>query len=243
MIATTLYMFNDIKVFLYIWVTVLVMFTCSGILLFQGIDELQHIKEGFLFWISAGLGDWDLSIFDHYRDNFDPPREFHRYVGIYTLLTFVFINVVVLINVVIAMMTDTYRVMTDLRKGVYNYNIIRAAPAYKLDKYYGGLILTTNPFCILSFMLLPFYWFIKNKETLHSLNSRFYLVNYTLVAMPLGVIFFVVNLAMMPFAYLKTCVHKVNLARMGVIGVGSCFGYITTGLFMLLFAQFTDLWA
>ena len=99
-------------------------------------------------------------MFDVYLDLGMPVK--HK-MGIYFTLIYVFINLLVLLNVVIAMMADTYALMTSVRKGLYNYNIIKTAPAYKLDKYYGGLVLLSAPFSIISFFLIPFYCCIKDK--------------------------------------------------------------------------------
>ena len=54
-----------------------------------------------------------------------PERPVTRKVGIYFVLIFVLMNLLVFINVVIAMMADTYVLMTSVKKGVYNYNIIK----------------------------------------------------------------------------------------------------------------------
>ena len=50
------------------------------------------------------------------------------------MLFFVFLNVLVLLNFVIAMMADTYTIMTSVRSGLYNYSIIESAPSIKPEK-------------------------------------------------------------------------------------------------------------
>lgn len=125
-ISTIIYMFNDIKIFVIIWFIVIFMFTLSGIILFQEIPELNNFSSSFPIWIQAAMGDYDISIFDVFLET----NPFMYWLGVYNTLTFVFINILVLINVVIAMMTDTYSLMTSVRKGLYNYNIIKATPSY-----------------------------------------------------------------------------------------------------------------
>ena len=66
------------------------------------------------------MGNWDIELFDFYLDSL-PERPMLRQVGIWMVLVFVFINVLILLNVVIAMMADTYALMSSMRKGVYNY--------------------------------------------------------------------------------------------------------------------------
>ena len=50
------------------------------------------------------------------------------------MLSFVFLNLVMLINVVIAMMADTYSYMTSLKLGIYSHSVIKTAPAYSQNK-------------------------------------------------------------------------------------------------------------
>lgn len=98
-------------------------------------------------------------------------REILREVGIFLVLFYVFLNMLILLNIVIAMMADTYVMMTSVRKGIYNYNIIKVAPTYKLDKYYGGLSMLTPPFCLIgTFCLLPYYLSVHDKKRLERFN-------------------------------------------------------------------------
>ena len=164
-----------------------------------------------------------------------------RLIGIYTVLLFVFINVVVLLNVVIAMMADTYAMMTSVRRGIYNYNIIKFAPSYLPDKHYGGLIVYGAPVNMIVFLLLPVFLCLKDKRKLERFNNFLYLVYYALLSVPLGTIFVAANLILSPFAYLKTCANKLKLVRLRAIPLTHFFVYVLLGLFILTLAQLTDL--
>ena len=133
------------------------------------------------------------------------------------MLIYVFLNVLVLFNVVIAMMADTYALMTSQRRGLYNYNIIKSVSIYKLDKRYGALILLIMPLNVIAFLLLPFYILIKDKKRLVAFNRRVYSILYACFAIVLTAIYLALNLTIMPFAYLKTCAHKINLLRKKLI--------------------------
>ena len=229
--------------FFVIWTIVLVAFTCSGALWFPDVDRIKTIDEGLIYWLESSLGNWDIGIFDSYLEDNGNDQKTMRFMGIAFVMAFVLINLLILINVVIAMMADTYALMTSVRKGVYNYNIVKTAAAYKLDKYYGGLILLMPPFCIVTFLLLPFYLLIKDKNKLKAFNSGVYMFTYLLLLIPLCAFHAVINLIMMPFAYLKSVWLKINLVKMEVIEFQALLIYILCGLPILLIAQFTDLWA
>ena len=164
-ISTIIFMFNDIAVFIVIWIIVLVMFGTIGALTFNETPELVAIEESMEFFVTASLGSWSTSIFDHYAEG-TPPRKFMRDVGVYFVLTFNFINVLILLNVVIALMADTYSLMSGVRKGLYNYSIVKTVPAYKLDSYYGGLALLMPPFCLFTFFCMPYYLCVKDRKRL-----------------------------------------------------------------------------
>ena len=149
-------------------------------------------------------------------------------------LFFVILNVLILLNVVIAMMADTYAVMTSVRRGLYNYNILQVTAGYKPDAYYGGLMVLPPPMCVLSFLLLPFYIFIRDRATLRSFNLGVYKGFYGIGLVVYGAIFLAINLILTPFAYLKTCAHKIRLAVKGVISPIDGLVYIVVGLLSLL---------
>ena len=54
-------------------------------------------------------------------------------------------------------------------------------------------------------------------------------------------VFIVLNVAMLPFAYLKTILVKITLSYRGVIRVSEVFIYLLIGLPMLLVLQVMDL--
>ena len=166
-----------------------------------------------------------------------------RDFGVYFVLMFNFINVLILLNVVIALMADTYSLMSGVRKGLYNYSIVKNVPAYKLDNYYGGMVFLMYPFNMITFLLTPYWLCVSDRKRLKAFNDNVYGVAYFFVTILISAVFIALNLVMLPFAYLKTCVHKVNLLRQNRIECSSCFGYILLGLPLLLLSQITDLWA
>ena len=198
---------------------------------------METLPKSLLFFIDAAFGSYNLSVFDI----FEPDRMFLKWFGIIFILIFVFLNLLILLNILIAMMADTYSLMTSVRKGLYNGNIIRAVPAYKTNKVYGGLLILIPPFSVLSFLLLPIYLLVKDAEKLKFLTNTVFMSLYTVVAFFLSIYYIICNTIMMPLAYLKTIAHKLNLLRMKKINCLDCLLYVLVGLPLLLLAQITDL--
>ena len=156
--------------FLSIWFIILFSFTMVGVQTFQEVAELSSFETGFIYFIQASFGEYDLTIFDVFVQT-QPERKLLRQFGIGFVLSFVFINMLLLLNIVIAMMADTYAMMTSVRRGIYNYSVVRVSPAYRLDKNYGGLTLLFPPFCLIStFCLLPYYMCVKDTKRLRWFN-------------------------------------------------------------------------
>ena len=93
---------------------------------------------------------------------YDDLGEDKKYVGICFHMILITSNAILLINLVIALMSDTYTKLTDVKLGLYSQGIIEAIPCYKNNKYYGGLIVMIPPLNVLSFLLLPCYLGIRN---------------------------------------------------------------------------------
>ena len=122
---------------------------------------------------------------------------------------YVFINLVILLNVVIAMMADTYGYMTSIRLGIYSHSVIKTWPAYNQDKHFGALAIMPAPFCALSFLTIPYYLCVKDKAQLEKFTTYFNMTYYFFVSIIISAVFLAINLVFLPFAYLKTCWLKI----------------------------------
>lgn len=65
---------------------------------------------------------------------------------------------------------------------------------------------------------------------------------YFPVSILTSMIFLTINLLLVPFAYVKTCCHKIKLAHANLIPVIDVFSYMFLGLFMGIIVQIPDLW-
>jgi hypothetical protein len=236
-ILTTIYMFRDVATFIVVWYLVLMMFSMIALFVFSEVKVMATLPDSMLYFINASFGGYDLSVFNIYA----PDRPFIRGFGIGFILVFVFLNMLILLNVLIAMMADTYSLMTSLRKGLYNNGIIRQVVAYKPRKDYGGLLINVPPFSVIAFILLPVYIFVKDRAVLEKLTYGFSFAFYSFVLLILSIYYIIANLVMTPFAYLFTTAHKMSLLCKGRIHACTFLLQLLAGLPMLIVAQFTDL--
>jgi len=67
-----------------------------------------------------------------------------------------------LLNLLIAIMSETYIRLSKLKSGLLHMKIINVMPVYKYEKTYSCLISAPAPLNVLSFLVLPYFMFNKN---------------------------------------------------------------------------------
>lgn len=77
-----------------------------------------------------------------------------------------FTNMVLIINLLIAIMSDTYANLAQVKVGLYWSSVIKEMPKYEYDKHYGVLVMFPFCFSFIGLFLLPFLLCVKSKETI-----------------------------------------------------------------------------
>lgn len=146
-----------------------------------------------------------------------------------------------LLNLVIAIMSDTYSRFANVKLGLYSQGIIESMPSYKNDKRYGGLICMIPPFNLIAYILLPIYH-CKAKKNLISFNSKVCKSIYFPFCCFFTLVFLLVALILTPLAWLKIIFHKFLLAKRTGQKVYILYGvlYIFFGLPVLLLTAIVD---
>ena len=85
-------------------------------------------------------------------------------------LIIIILNMVLLLNLVISILSETYTRLSNEKLGLYYDGIIEVIPAYKYKKLYGAMIAACPPFNLLILPFLPFFWCTRKKERLRKLN-------------------------------------------------------------------------
>ena len=136
-----------------------------------------------------------------------------KYYGIALHVLVLFFYMILMINLLIAIMSDEYNVLSSVKTGLYWRNVILDMPKFSYNKYYGSLTMLPFAFSWISILVLPFLYVIKNRGTLFAINRVVFVINYFPIFLLTLVIFMAMNLILLPFAYLKTILHKITLLR------------------------------
>ena len=99
-------MIVDIMQFCSIYILQLVAFSIFAAMAFIDVKEFGGIYETILLLFFATLGEFSFEIYDVYDD-----RIMMKYIAHLFMITFLFVNMILLLNMVIAMMSDTYIMM------------------------------------------------------------------------------------------------------------------------------------
>jgi hypothetical protein len=94
-------MLRELFIFLVLWVIQLFIFACIGILVFGSLPQYKSFPKVLILLFQSSLGIWDLTIYDDFF--------LGKYVGQVFHLIVILINMVLLINLVIAILSETYQ--------------------------------------------------------------------------------------------------------------------------------------
>lgn len=120
-------------------------------------------------------------------------------------------NMILFLNLVIAILTETYSRFSRFQLGLYYDGVVDAISSLKYDKRYGSLITAVPPFNFLTCFLVPLFALIKNPRRIKELNNVATMATYIPIAFILIIIFAVLNICLIPFAYVFALVHKMKL--------------------------------
>lgn len=121
------------------------------------------------------------------------------------------LNVLLLTNYVVAIMTDRYAAMQQSRLGLLHDGQVSSMNEYKYDSRYGFLVSNLVPLNFLSLLVSPLLLVIKNDETLRQMNTFMSIIGYLPIALVTTAVFMLASTVMVPFAYLAAAGKKVQL--------------------------------
>jgi hypothetical protein len=196
-------MIEDLSVFLILWVLLLLVFTSSGFILFNELAAYNSIWDVFVVHFEASLGNWALKIYKDLSLTEECGEIFH--------MISVTINLILMLNLVIAILSETYARLAPQRLGLYYDGLIANMPSYLFDKRYGIMILLPPPFnifCIPYFLV--FICLLNKPQTAAKLNKAATMLSYFPLALLFCCGFIVLNILLVPIAYVKGVFHKVS---------------------------------
>ena len=116
LIKMILAMLKDIGVFLVLYLIVLVMFASVGLLLFPDVEQFETFYNAMFYLFDSSLGNFDRDI---YESSLSKEKEWGH--GFHAV--FLIVNLVLLLNLLIAILSNTYAVLEPKGRALYALEI------------------------------------------------------------------------------------------------------------------------
>lgn len=230
-------MVKTMLTFFVIYFLGLLTFASVGTLTLAESTNFRDLFESFRIYLMASLGNFDIM-------QYDTLEGWKMYYAILLHVMVLFSFLILIINLLIAILSDEYAKLAQVKSGLYWGSVIEQMPKYRYDKHYGVLSMFPFPFAFLGLFSMPFLLLIASRDTLVKINKVSFHILYLMVILVILPIFIVFNLALAPFAYLKTVAHKFRLWRhyKASTTLAAFLFYIIAGMPMLVCSQITDIY-
>ena len=205
LIEILLHMLKELLKFLAIYGLIFMVFLSAGAWMYFNYSEFKSENwRGVIYLFAASLGSFDFSLFGHNETFINK-----EYGWVYLMLFLVLTNIV-LINFLIAILSNKYTEMETKKKHLYNQSILMLKQVQTDDKYYSWLVASFVPLNVLMIPFVPFIIFWKSEK----LNRILMYACYAPMIIFGVVLFVAANLALLPFAYIVAVYSSfVNLIR------------------------------
>lgn len=104
-------MFNDMAVFFSLWVICIITLASVGTLMFAELPEFETLEKASMLCFNAAFGNYTFKIFDNLEHD-------RLIMGAIYQITVVCLNCLILINLLIAIMSETYSRFNVVDKGL-----------------------------------------------------------------------------------------------------------------------------
>ena len=230
-------MIIEILKFMFIYSLLILLFWSWGRVFFSTISSFDNDLDTFATLISASLGSFDFTIFNDSAMTLSPDY------GYYYLIIFLILSNIILLNFVIAILSNTYNQYKNLNLALYHIEVIKARNSFEPDDTYMSIISLFSPLNYLFLPVIPFVIFLKNKV----LNSVLLQIAYLPVMLIGTLLFFVFSMLLYPISYLALLYQNfIDIWEKGGnkkdwwIETWQFITMIFKGPFVLLFTTFAD---
>ncbi|CAI2387331.1 unnamed protein product [Moneuplotes crassus] len=184
-------MLMDVLIFMFLYLLLFLIFTSVGLLLFQELREFSNIGHSAKTLFAASLGDFNFDLFDDIKES--SPELGYIFLSVFLLFT-----AIMLLNFLIAILSNTYAELNDVKNALYLRKVIHLRQRYDYDRLYSAVVFSTPPFNIFSLILAPLVIYKRSR----TLNRVILIIQYIWVG-ALSVVFFsILSVLMIPISYL-----------------------------------------
>ena len=126
-------MMGDLGLFYVLWSIILLTFTSIGCLVFADLPEYSNFFAALFMHFEASLGSWSIDMFC--TEGSDSTQ---CWVGRLYILVLLSVNMVLLLNLIIAILSSTYAFYEDKKLGLYYEVLVGRFNVMEYDERYGA---------------------------------------------------------------------------------------------------------
>lgn len=196
----------DLVKFYALWAIILLMLTSVGCLVFMDVPGYDSFLGALYMHWDFALGAFDSSIYCPVNDDGKPtlPEEICVEGKIF-LFVFNSLNVVLLLNLIIAIMGSVYGMFEEKTMGLYYEVIIGKFCVMEYDHRYGAAACAQPP---MNMMIFPLQWILifscYSDDFLRAYNEFLCHLLYLPLAILFTLDFLAIDIVSIPFAYFMT---------------------------------------
>ena len=230
-----LFMISQLMNFLWLYILQLLSFASVGYVAFGNyILQFDSFANSLFTLFGASLGNFEYAWFEELNPIY---YEF----GHIFLTIFLVLNLLILLNFLIAIVVDTYAKIRKLSHSSFLLELLSEFPKYSADAHHSSLVSTFFP---LNILLAPFFLVLLflNKSYKKKLNEGLLIIEYIPVFVILILMFIIVQIILLPFAYfvnLWLIITKSQSKNTSEI-VGRFILFSVFGILILLFYMMRD---
>lgn len=143
MVKTLGSMLVDGAIFLLLYVFIFIIFTSAGQLLFNELTGFSDFSESSKTLFGASLGNFDYVWFDNMT-------EVSPYTGYVFLTIFLLFTMVLLLNFLIAILSNTYANLNDVKNALYLRKVLFLRQRYDYHRLYSAILFGIPPLNVFS---------------------------------------------------------------------------------------------
>jgi len=116
------------------------MYVSVSMLLFSELKTYSTLFKVWLIYFESAMGSWDLSVYDSKKFGHKGNNNEISLFGRTWHIIYILLNVVILLNFIIAILANTYAVYQEIAKGLFYNMLIATFPIYQWDEVYGFIV-------------------------------------------------------------------------------------------------------
>jgi hypothetical protein len=183
----------------------------------------------FVLFFDSALGNWNMTIYDVPDPAMIPDIHLKKggvkkatsgnvmVVGRIYHSVFLLLNQVILFNMLVGILGNTYAKLDEINHGLYTDILIKNFPFYEYDHQYGFMGCGLTPFNFMLLLMAPIMMICDARGyPKEELNRIFTTIIYLPIAFLVTLYFTISNILMMPFTYLyHLSAQIIKLVQMG----------------------------